>query len=74
MLQASLNQLEQLVNELLERNRQLTEAHQQVAADLSRAREENETLQLGLMEQEELQGAAAARIQALVDRATAVSA
>jgi cell division protein ZapB len=48
--------------------------HQQVAADLSRAREENETLQLGLMEQEELQGAAAARIQALVDRATAVSA
>jgi cell division protein ZapB len=74
MLQASLNQLEQLVNELLERNRQLTEAHQQVAAELSRAREENETLQLGLMEQEELQGAAAARIQALVDRATAVSA
>jgi cell division protein ZapB len=74
MLQASLNQLEQLVNELLERNRQLTEAHQQVAAELSRAKEENETLQLGLMEQEELQGAAAARIQALVDRATAVSA
>lgn len=71
MLQSSLNQLEQLVNELLERNRQLVDTNQQLSGDLARAKEENDTLQLGLMEQEELHSDATARIQALVERASA---
>jgi cell division protein ZapB len=71
MLQSSLNQLEQLVGELLERNRQLVDTNQQLSGDLARAKEENDTLQLGLMEQEELHNDATARIQALVERASA---
>jgi cell division protein ZapB len=71
MLQSSLNQLEQLVGELLERNRQLVDTNQQLSGDLARAKEENDTLQLGLMEQEELHSDATARIQALVERASA---
>ena len=42
--------------------------------ELAQARDENESLQLTLMEQEEKQGATAARIQALVERASPVSA
>lgn len=74
MLQASLSQLEQLVGELVERNRTLAETNQQLNGELSRVREENDSLQLNLMEQEELHGSTAARIQALVERASAVSA
>jgi len=37
---------------------------------MSLTKEENETLQLSLMEAEEKQGATAARIQALVERAS----
>jgi len=74
MLDTSLSQLETLVGELVERNRQLAESNQQLNGDLLRAREENDTLQLNLMEQEELNGSTAARIQALVERASAVNA
>ncbi|WPP00296.1 hypothetical protein SFA35_02575 [Pseudomonas sp. HR96] len=74
MLQESMNKLEALVGELLERNRQLAESNQQLNGELNRAREENDTLQLSLMEQEELHGSTAARIQALVERASAVGA
>jgi hypothetical protein len=38
---------------------------------LAQAKDENESLQLSLMEQEEKQGATAARIQALVERVSA---
>lgn len=74
MLQTSLNQLEQLVGDLLERNRQLADINQQLSGDLARAKDENDTLQLSLLEHEEQQGATAARIQALVERAAAVNA
>lgn len=74
MLQESMNKLEALVGDLLERNRQLAEANQQLNGELNRAKEENDTLQLNLMEQEELHGSTAARIQALVERASAVGA
>ena len=74
MLQESLSQLEQLVGELVERYRQLAETNQHMGGELARAKEENDTLQLSLMEHEELHGATAARIQALVERASAVSA
>lgn len=71
MLEASLNQLEQLVSDLMQKNAQLTEQNTSIGQELAQAKEENETLQLSLMEQEEKHGATAARIQALVDRASA---
>ncbi|MBC3420769.1 hypothetical protein [Pseudomonas sp. RW3S2] len=71
MLEASLNQLEQLVGDLMHKNTQLTEQNQKLDQELAQAKEENETLQLSLMEQEEKHGATAARIQALVERASA---
>lgn len=71
MLEASLNQLEQLVGDLMHKNAQLTEQNQKLDQELAQANEENETLQLSLMEQEEKHGATAARIQALVERASA---
>jgi len=64
MLEASLSQLEQLVNDLVQQNQTLN-------AELAQAKDENESLQLSLMEQEEKQGATAARIQALVERVSA---
>lgn len=71
MLEASLNQLEQLVSDLMQKNAQLAEQNTALGQELAQAKEENETLQLSLMEQEEKHGATAARIQALVDRASA---
>ncbi|CAI8981602.1 DUF904 domain-containing protein [Pseudomonas sp. IT-P44] len=64
MLEASLSQLEQLVSDLVQQN-------QTLSAELAQAKDENESLQLSLMEQEEKQGATAARIQALVERVSA---
>ena len=64
MLEASLSQLEQLVSDLVQQN-------QTLSAELALAKDENESLQLSLMEQEEKQGATAARIQALVERVSA---
>jgi regulator of replication initiation timing len=74
MLESSLSQLETLVGELVEQNRQLQASNSQLTAELRASRDENETLQLNLLEQEEKHGTAAARIQALVERASAVSA
>ncbi|KTT02602.1 hypothetical protein [Pseudomonas parafulva] len=71
MLEASLNQLEQLVSDLMQKNAQLTEQNNALGQQLAQTNEENETLQLSLMEQEEKNGATAARIQALVERASA---
>ncbi|WP_349973646.1 hypothetical protein [Pseudomonas caspiana] len=74
MLEASLSQLEQLVSDLVQQNQQLQSTNTQLTTELAQARDENDSLQLSLMEQEEKQGATAARIQALVDRATSASA
>ena len=71
MLEASLNQIEQLVNDLLHKNTQLTEQNAALGQELAQVKEENETLQLSLMEQEEKQGATASRLQALLERAGA---
>ncbi len=70
MLEASLNQLESLVNDLVTHNRELAERNAQLAGELAQAKDDNDTLQLSLLEQEEKQGATTARIQALVERAT----
>jgi predicted transcriptional regulator len=74
MLEASLSQLEKLVGDLVQQNQDLQNTNAQLAEALKQARDDNDSLQLSLLEQEEKQGATAARIQALVDRATSVSA
>jgi phage shock protein A len=74
MLEASLSQLEKLVSDLVQHNQELQNTNAQLNDALKQARDDNDSLQLSLMEQEEKQGATAARIQALVDRATIVSA
>ena len=71
MLDNTLVQLEQLVSELLQQNQGIAEDNARIRAELRKAREENDSLQLAMMEQEEKNGATAARIQALVERASA---
>ena len=74
MIESSLSKLEQLVSDLVQQKQELLDANEQLNSELAQARDENESLQLNLMEQEEKQGATAARIQALVERASPVSA
>ena len=74
MIESSLSKLKQLVSDLVQQKQELLDANEQLNTDLAQARDENESLQLTLMEQEEKQGATAARIQALVERASPVSA
>lgn len=71
MLEATLSQLEQLVSELVQQNQELLGTNQALSTELAQAKDENESLQLSLMEQEEKQGATVARIQALVERVSA---
>ncbi len=71
MLETTLSQLEQLVGELVEQNRVLSENNTALSTQLAQAKEENESLQLSLMEQEEKQTSTVSRIQALVQRASA---
>ncbi|MBG6291895.1 MULTISPECIES: hypothetical protein [Pseudomonas] len=68
MLDSTLEQLEQLVAELLQQNEVLVQDNAQVREELLKAREENDTLQLSLMEQEEKHNATATRLQALIRR------
>lgn len=68
MIESSLSKLEQLVSDLVQQKQELLDANTQLNAELAQAKDENESLQLSLMEQEEKQGATAARIQALVER------
>ena len=68
MLETSLNQLEQLVGDLVQQNQALLETNTRLSSELAQAKEENDSLQLNLMEQEEKYGATATRIQALVER------
>ena len=74
MIESSLSKLEQLVSDLVQQKQELLDTNEQLSAELALAKDENESLQLSLMEQEEKQGATAARIQALVERASTVSA
>ena len=71
MLEASLSQLEQLVSELVQQKQELLAANTALSTELAKAKDENESLQLNLMEQEEKHGTTAARIQALVERVSA---
>ena len=68
MIESSLSKLEQLVSDLVQQKQELLDTNAALNAELTQAKDENESLQLNLMEQEEKQGATAARIQALVER------
>ena len=74
MIESSLSKLEQLVSDLVQQKQELLDTNAALNAELAQAKDDNESLQLSLMEQEEKQGATAARIQALVERASTVSA
>lgn len=71
MLEINLSQLEQLVGALLQENKALQGRNDVLTEEVQALKEENETLQLSALEQEELQSATAARIQALVELASA---
>jgi cell division protein ZapB len=73
MLEKTLGQLETLVSELLHANQALLSSNAQLTAELAKARDENDNLQLSALEHDELQSATVARIQALVERASASS-
>ncbi len=68
MLDNTLVQLEQLVTELLQQNQAIADDNARIRAELRKAREENDSLQLAAMEQEEKSNATAERLQALVRR------
>ena len=71
MIESSLSKLEQLVSDLVQQKQELLDTNAALNAELTQAKDENESLQLNLMEQEEKHGATAARIQALVERVSA---
>ena len=62
------------VSDLVQQKQELLDINAALNVELAQAKDDNESLQLSLMEQEEKQGATAARIQALVERASTVSA
>lgn len=68
MLDTTLEQLEQLVAELLQQNDVLAQDNAQVREELLKVREENDSLQLSLLEQEEKHSATDTRLQALIRR------
>jgi len=68
MLETTLTQLERLVTDLLQQNRTQSESINRLEQELMQAKEENDSLQLAAMEQEEQQASMLARLQALVQR------
>ncbi len=74
MLENTLVQLERVVADLLQRNQALTENCSQLEDALRQARDENDTLQLQVLEQEEKQASTLTRLQGLLDRTGANSA
>lgn len=71
MLEQSLNQLEQSVRDLLQANQNLHNDNAQLLAQLQQVKDENESLQLSALEQDDQHNATIARIQALVTVASA---
>ncbi|AGA87283.1 MAG: hypothetical protein CVV19_04590 [Gammaproteobacteria bacterium HGW-Gammaproteobacteria-9] len=69
MLDTTLAQLETVINDLLQRNQNLSQHCALLEQQLEQAREENDNLQLAALEQEDRQGATLARLQALLERA-----
>jgi len=68
MFETTLSQLEQAVTQLLEQNQTLLSRCAVLELQVQQVQEENDTLQLAALEQEEKQGATLARLQALLQR------
>lgn len=70
MLEDTLTQLEQLINDLVQQNSAHNENVRGLEQELQRVKEENDSLQLAAMEMEEQQNEILNRLQALVQRGT----
>ena len=68
MFESTLSQLEQAVSHLLEENQALNSRCAALESQLQQIQEENDTLQLAALEQEEQQSTSLARLQALLQR------
>jgi cell division protein ZapB len=68
MFETTVSQLEQAVTQLLEQNQSLLSRCAALELQVQQVQEENDTLQLAALEQEEQQSAALARLQALLQR------
>ena len=68
MLEATLTQLEQLVTDLLQQNQAHSESISRLEQELSQLKDENDSLQLAAMEQDEKVSETLVRLQALVSR------
>lgn len=68
MLDTTLTQLERLIDDLLQKNRSQQEAIARLEADISQLRDDNDTLQLANMEQEEQLNGTLERLQAMLQR------
>lgn len=71
MLETTLTQLERLVDELLQQNRSQQEAVTRLEAEISQLRDDNDTLQLTNMEQEEQLTGTLERLQTMLQRSGA---
>lgn len=68
MLDATLTQLEQLVSDLLQQNQAHSDSISRLEQELRQVKDENDSLQLAAMEQDEKVSETLARLQALVAR------
>lgn len=68
MLETTLTQLERLVTELLEQNRTQGERLERLEQELQQVKDENDSLQLAAMEQEEQMNSTLGRLQAILQR------
>ncbi|CEA03457.1 hypothetical protein BN1049_01125 [Pseudomonas saudimassiliensis] len=68
MLETTLTQLERLVTELLEQNRTQGEHLKRLEQELQQVKDENDSLQLAAMEQEEQMNSTLGRLQAILQR------
>ncbi len=68
MLEATLTQLEQLVSDLLQQNQAHSESISRLEQELHQIKDENDSLQLAAMEQDEKVSETLVRLKALVER------
>ena len=68
MLETTLTQLERLIDDLLQQNRAQQESITRLEAELSQLRDDNDTLQLTNMDQEEQMSGTLQLLQAMLQR------
>ena len=68
MLETTLTQLERLIDDLLQQNRTQQQTISRLEGELAQLRDENDTLQLTSMEQEEQLTSTLERLQAILQR------